>query len=138
MSESIPKIILTTIIGALRENPHTYQLQVSNYLPLLYDYLETYIVKDKIIFAYFKKSLMESWVSVIKDIPPPSLEGVYDLDSLMNKMIEHIYVYEKQLTKILKIEGITSAFEKKQALRDLLNKVVFQAVLDTLMILVPL
>lgn len=138
MSESIPKTIMLTIINSLKENPYSYSMQISNYLPLLYDYLESYITKDKIVFAYFKKSLIDSWVSVMRDIPPPDLEGVYDLETLVNKLMEHTMKYEKQVMKLARLEGITSALERRNALRELLNKVIYQAVLDTLMILVPL
>jgi hypothetical protein len=138
MSESVPKTIMLTIINSLKENPYSYSMQVSNYLPLLYDYLEAYITKDKIIFAYFKKSLIDSWAGVMRDIPPPDLEGVYDLETLVTKLMEHTMKYEKQVMKLARLEGVTSTLERKNALRELLNKVIYQAVLDTLMILVPL
>jgi len=138
MSENVPKTIMLTIINSLKENPYSYSMQISNYLPLLYDYLEAYIVKDKIVFAYFKKSLIDSWMSVMRDIPPPDLEGVYDLETLVTKLMEHTMKYEKQVMKLARLEGITSTLERKNALKDLLNKVIYQAVLDTLMILVPL
>lgn len=138
MSESIPKTIMLTIINSLKENPYSYSMQISNYLPLLYDYLEAFIAKDKIVFAYFKKSLMESWASIMRDIPQPDLEGVYDLETLVTKLMEHTMKYEKQVTKLARLEGITSALERRNALRELLNKVIYQAVLDTLMIIVPL
>jgi len=138
MSESVPKTIMLTIINSLKENPYSYSMQISNYLPLLYDYLQAYIVKDKIVFTYFKKSLIDSWTSIMKDIPQPDLEGVFDLETLITKLMEHTMKYEKQVMKLAKLEGITSSLERRNALRELLNKVIYQSVLDTLMILVPL
>jgi len=138
MSENVPKTIMLTIINSLKENPYSYSMQISNYLPLLYDYLQAYIVKDKIVFTYFKKSLIDSWTSIMKDIPQPDLEGVFDLETLITKLMEHTMKYEKQVMKLAKLEGITSSLERRNALRELLNKVIYQSVLDTLMILVPL
>jgi hypothetical protein len=138
MSENVPKTIILTIINSLKENPYSYSMQISNYLPLLYDYLQAYIVKDKIVFTYFKKSLIDSWTSIMRDIPQPDLEGVFDLETLITKLMEHTMKYEKQVMKLAKLEGITSSLERRNALRELLNKVIYQSVLDTLMILVPL
>jgi hypothetical protein len=138
MSENVPKTIILTIINSLKENPYSYSMQISNYLPLLYDYLQAYIVKDKIVFTYFKKSLIDSWTSIMRDIPQPDLEGVFDLETLITKLMEHTMKYEKQVMKLAKLDGITSSLERRNALRDLLNKVIYQSVLDTLMILVPL
>jgi hypothetical protein len=112
MSENVPKTIILTIINSLKENPYSYSMQISNYLPLLYDYLQAYIVKDKIVFTYFKKSLIDSWTSIMRDIPQPDLEGVFDLETLITKLMEHTMKYEKQVMKLAKLDGITSSLER--------------------------
>jgi len=116
MSENVPKTIILTIINSLKENPYSYSMQISNYLPLLYDYLQAYIVKDKIVFTYFKKSLIDSWTSIMRDIPQPDLEGVFDLETLITKLMEHTMKYEKQVMKLAKLDGITSSLERRNAL----------------------
>jgi len=132
MSEpTLPMVVVKRIVDAVRENPGIRPVLISTYLPLLVDYVSPHL-SDPRVFARFKHVMMVYWTQVFGDIPIPELEGVFNYDTFINKLFQHVMDYRERVFARLRLDGIYSGAEIERMVRMMLGEAVFSAVLDIL------
>ena len=132
MGESFPRAVLRRIVEEVKQEPEARAELVARYLPLLFEYSAPYLM-DRRGFSRFKYALLSKWETVFGgEVPCPDFEGIYNYDSLLNRLFSHVVSYRDRLPRVLRLWGIYPAVEVESRVRALITSVLFGALVDLL------
>jgi len=124
--------VVRKIVEEVRQEPKAKAELLSKYLPVLLECAMPYLA-DRKGFARFRYALLVKWRTVFgEEIPPPSFEGVYDYETMVSRMYQHVAEYRERVPKVLRLWGIYPTVEVEAMVKTALMDVLFSAVLDVL------
>jgi hypothetical protein len=133
MSEpNLPRAVVSKILSELKADPHQRALLIETYLPLLINYVAPMLHTNKMMFAQFKLYFTRQWQVVFPDIPVPDFEGVYNYDTMVEKLYRYLLNYRDMVYARLGLRGVMSGAELERALKSVIMDMLYTAVVGVL------
>jgi len=129
---NLPRAVVSKILSELKADPHQRALLIETYLPLLINYVAPMLHTNRMIFAQFKLYFMRQWQVMFPDIPAPDFEGVYNYDTMIEKLYMHLLSYRDRVYARLGLRGIRSGAELERALKSIIMDMLYTAVVGVL------
>jgi hypothetical protein len=128
----LPRAVVSKILGELRADPQQRALLIETYLPLLVNYVAPMLYTSRMMFAQFKLYFTRQWQVLFPDIPTPDFEGVFNYDTLVEKLYMHLLSYRDRVYARLGLRGIKSGAELERALKSIIMDMLYTAVVGVL------